>query len=133
MYDPVYFREVTEVLDVFDDFVRAKNLTLPANYTVALDVNPDPDGSIVTEYYFADHDKRIIFFMDEWHAHEVKTWGEVKGVYSMAHLSESFYPNGPGVNMILMQALLRTRNRNPILEPLHALSFDYAQDTRRCQ
>ena len=53
---------------------------------MALDLNKSEDGTITTDYYYADHERRIIFFLDEFESSNLPAWSQVKGVNSLSHL-----------------------------------------------
>ena len=77
-----------EDLDTLYDFIRANDVTLPQDYTLALDLNVDPaDGVILTDYYFADHDLKAVFWLDSWEASNFASWQE--GTKSISHISKS--------------------------------------------
>jgi hypothetical protein len=63
---------------------------MPDNYTLAMDMNMQPHGEIYTDYYFADHDRKIVFFLDDVDTQiNLPAWQQLKGVTSVAHLSKS--------------------------------------------
>ena len=63
---------------------------MPEHYTLAMDLNMQPHGVIYTDYYYADHDRKIVFFLDDVETKtNVPVWSQLKGVTSMAHLSKS--------------------------------------------
>ncbi|KAH6917978.1 hypothetical protein BKA70DRAFT_1554146 [Coprinopsis sp. MPI-PUGE-AT-0042] len=85
MHDPEFLGQVTENLATFDDFISANRIQLPSNITLAFELTKD-DEQITTDYYYADHDKRVIFFLDEFKARYFKTSQDVKGVTSLVHI-----------------------------------------------
>jgi hypothetical protein len=54
-----------------------------------LDINLDKDGTYVTDYYFANHQLRIIFFLDHFSSEYIPNWDEIEGVSSGRHLRMS--------------------------------------------
>ncbi|EAU89448.2 hypothetical protein CC1G_07674 [Coprinopsis cinerea okayama7 len=82
LYNHTYYKQIMEDLAVFDEFIRDRRITMPTNYTLALDLTEDKEKGLVTDYYFADHDRRIIFFFDDWHAENFLKWADVPGVTS---------------------------------------------------
>ncbi|TFK26157.1 hypothetical protein FA15DRAFT_667838 [Coprinopsis marcescibilis] len=85
LYNKEYYQQATEDLDTLYDFIRANEVTLPNNYTLALDLNVDPeDGVILTDYYFADHDLKAIFWLDSWEASNFGSWQQ--GAKSISHI-----------------------------------------------
>ncbi|KAJ2914810.1 hypothetical protein MD484_g5604, partial [Candolleomyces efflorescens] len=52
-----------------------------------MDLNMQPHDEIYTDYYFADHDRKIIFFLDDIEAEvNFPVWSQLTGVTSKAHL-----------------------------------------------
>ncbi|RXW22048.1 hypothetical protein EST38_g3802 [Candolleomyces aberdarensis] len=87
LYDDVYYRKITSDIATLEGFIRAKNLKMPENYTLAMDLNMQPNKEIYTDYYYADHDSKIVFFLDEVEAQtNLPVWSQLKGVTSTAHL-----------------------------------------------
>jgi hypothetical protein len=91
LYDRLYYNQVTWDIATLEHFIHARNLRMPANYTLAMDMNMQPHGEIYTDYYFADHDRKIVFFLDDVDTQaNLPVWGLLEGVTSMAHLSKSW-------------------------------------------
>ena len=65
---------------------------MPEETDLVLDLN-EYDGKEVVDYYFADHEKRIIVFMDEFSSDYLPHWCEIKGVSSGTHLRMSSLPS----------------------------------------
>lgn len=59
---------------------------MPEEIDLVLDLNEDDDGKEVIDYYFADHEKRIIVFMEEFSSDYLPHWDEIKGISSGTHL-----------------------------------------------
>ncbi|KAJ2925384.1 hypothetical protein H1R20_g11715, partial [Candolleomyces eurysporus] len=60
---------------------------MPENYTLAMDLNMQSNKEIYTDYYYADHDKKIVFFLDDVEAEtNLPVWSQLDGVTSLAHL-----------------------------------------------
>ena len=67
---------------------RIEHLTIPSkNYDIVLDVSPDEQHRIFWSYYYACHDTRCLFWLDEYDATFLTS--ELDGVESPAHLSAS--------------------------------------------
>ena len=62
---------------------------MPEEIDLVLDLNGD-DGKEFVDYYFADHEKRIIVFAEEFPSSCLPHWYEIKGVSSGTHLRMSF-------------------------------------------
>ncbi|KAH6917962.1 hypothetical protein BKA70DRAFT_1554131 [Coprinopsis sp. MPI-PUGE-AT-0042] len=87
LHDQELLDQVSEDLETIDDFISANRIQLPPNITLALELTRDTEtGSITTDYYYADHNRRIIFFLDEYDAGTFKISQEVKGVTSLVHI-----------------------------------------------
>ncbi|KAH6905511.1 hypothetical protein BKA70DRAFT_1564806 [Coprinopsis sp. MPI-PUGE-AT-0042] len=87
LHDQELFDQVSEDLETINDFISTNRIQLPPNITLALELTRDAETrSITTDYYYADHDKRTIFFLDEFNASSFKISHEVKGVTSLAHI-----------------------------------------------
>ncbi|RXW22046.1 hypothetical protein EST38_g3804 [Candolleomyces aberdarensis] len=87
LYEDVYYQKITSDIATLDSFVRAKNLKMPENYTLAMDLNMQPSNEIYTDYYYADHDRKIVFFLDDVEAEtNLPVWSQLDGVTSIAHL-----------------------------------------------
>ena len=61
---------------------------MPEHYDIVFDLS-FYDGEIVTDYYCADHDNRIIFYLDEFDPGYLPVWQEIKGIYSVQHIGQS--------------------------------------------
>ena len=67
---------------------RIEGLTIPSkNYDMVLDISLDKDNNIQWSYYYACHDTRCLFWLDEYDAAYIAS--ELDGVDSPAHLSAS--------------------------------------------
>ncbi|RXW15950.1 hypothetical protein EST38_g9903 [Candolleomyces aberdarensis] len=87
LYEDVYYQKITSDIATLDSFVHAKKLQMPENYTLAMDLNMQPNDEIYTDYYYADHDRKIVFFLDDVETKtNVPVWSQLKGVTSMSHL-----------------------------------------------
>ncbi|KAJ2925937.1 hypothetical protein H1R20_g11163, partial [Candolleomyces eurysporus] len=87
LYNCLYYEKVTSDITTLEDFIRARNLRMPEHYTLAMDLDMRPHGEIYTDYYYADHDRKIVFFLDDIEAQtNLPVWSQLKGVTSIAHL-----------------------------------------------
>ncbi|KAJ2925385.1 hypothetical protein H1R20_g11714, partial [Candolleomyces eurysporus] len=63
-----------------------------------------PNNEIYTDYYYADHSRKIVFFLDEVEAHtNIPAWSQLKGVTSMAHLKHEIEAQYCELNTMLGQ------------------------------
>ena len=65
---------------------------MPEETDLVLDLDED-DGKDVVDYYFADHEKRIIVFAHKFVSDCLPHWNEIKGVSSATHLRMSSPPS----------------------------------------
>jgi hypothetical protein len=87
LHDREFIGQVTEDLATFEDFISKNKIQLPSNITLAFELTRDKDtGAITTDYYYVDHDRRKVFFLDEYDAATFKISQEVKGVTSLVHI-----------------------------------------------
>ncbi|KAJ2926597.1 hypothetical protein H1R20_g10501, partial [Candolleomyces eurysporus] len=87
LYDQIFYKQITDDITTLENFIRVNNLRMPESYTLAMDLNNQPHGVIYTDYYYADHDRKIVFFLDDVEAQtNLPVWSQLKGVTSMAHL-----------------------------------------------
>lgn len=87
LYNPPYYARLTADITAIEDCIRKNDLHLPENYTLAIELDTQPDGQILTGYYFTDHQKKIVFFLDDIAAHtSFPVWEEVKGVTAHSHI-----------------------------------------------
>jgi hypothetical protein len=89
LYDRIYYDQITSDIATLEAFIRAQDLRMPDNYTLAMDLNMQPHKEIYTDYYFADHERKIVFFLDDIDTQpNLPVWGQMTGVTSVAHLSK---------------------------------------------
>ena len=74
-----------EAVKNIDDLIDEKDFQIPEEIDLVLDLNED-DGKEFVDYYFADHEKRIIVFIHEFPSNCIPHWNEIKGVSSGTHL-----------------------------------------------
>ena len=61
---------------------------MPEEVDLVLDLN-EVDGKELVDYYFADHEERIIVFVEEFPSNCIPHWFEIKGVSSGTQLRMS--------------------------------------------
>ncbi|RXW15956.1 hypothetical protein EST38_g9901 [Candolleomyces aberdarensis] len=87
LYEDVYYQKITSDIATLEGVIHSANFKMPEHYTLAMDLNMQSNGSIYTDYYYADHDRKIVFFLEEVEAQtNIPVWWQLKGVTSMAHL-----------------------------------------------
>ncbi|KAF6764227.1 hypothetical protein DFP72DRAFT_871184 [Ephemerocybe angulata] len=91
LYDPVYYEQITSNIATLEEHVRSNSIRLPERYTLAMDLNMQSHKEIFTDYYYADHDRKVIFFLDDLDTStNLQVWNQVKGVTSLAHVRHEF-------------------------------------------
>lgn len=76
-----------ENIEILEDHIKAKGIQLPSNHTLAMDLNLSVKGEILTDYYYVDHDQKVVFFLDSVEARvHLPVWCEVQGVKSLKHI-----------------------------------------------
>ena len=77
---------------LMNDVTRLEHLLLtydkplPSGASLMIDVSYDDERSLQTEYYYADHNERVIFFLHLTDTDEMPCTYEVKGPKSYPHL-----------------------------------------------
>ena len=66
---------------------------MPEEIDLVLDLYKYDNGKEVVDYYFADHEKRIIVFVHEFQSNYLPLWYEIKGISSGTQLRMSSMPN----------------------------------------
>jgi hypothetical protein len=89
LYDEARFNKIIEAIGIIEDL---KDIQMPENVDLVLDLNEDGNGNEVVDYYLADHEKRIIVFVEEFPSKCIPHWHEIKGVSSGTHLRMSSLP-----------------------------------------
>ena len=91
MHDSALKEEMEEFYSYLQNIVHVDDLTIPSsNFDLVLDIMPDGD-MIKWSYYYACHDTRCLFWLEEYDATHYMT-SEIDGVESPAHLSASQAP-----------------------------------------
>jgi len=89
MEDIEYIEQTINQCDQYDDPVpKNRHLVIDLHYV------PESQDGIQTDYYFVDHDRRKVFFLDPFEAESMDAWWEAPGCNSMKHLGRfHFYAN----------------------------------------
>ncbi|KAK0449706.1 uncharacterized protein EV420DRAFT_1646696 [Desarmillaria tabescens] len=81
LYDSDKLELITKFMVDMEDYIRAKGINIYPNVDLVFDLRRDPDnGDICCAYYFASHDDRSIFWLDDFNATYFNRWDGVKGV-----------------------------------------------------
>ncbi|KAK0480550.1 hypothetical protein IW261DRAFT_1563230 [Armillaria novae-zelandiae] len=81
LYDPDKLELITKFMVDMEDYIRAKPIDIYPNVDLVLDLRRNPeDGLICCAYYFASHDDRSIFWLDDFNATYFDRWDDIKGV-----------------------------------------------------
>ena len=111
MHDSALKEEMEEFYSYLKNVVRVDDLTIPSrNFDLVLDIMPDGD-MIKWSYYYACHDTRCLFWLDEYDARPYMT-SEIDGVESPAHLSAS---QAPAICSIFTNSMGRASSRGLLL------------------
>ena len=86
LYDPTFRRRIDHHIQIIEEFIDSNHISIPDKTDLVLDINLDTDGTYETCYYFANHQLRIIFFLDHFSSEFIPNWGEIEGVNSGRHL-----------------------------------------------
>ena len=92
LYDHACFDKITEAIRIIEDLIAESDIQKPEEFDLVLDLNED-DGKEIVYYYFADHEKRIIVFVEEFPSDCIPHWYDVTGVSSGTHLRMSSLPS----------------------------------------
>ena len=92
LYNLACFNKITEAVRIIEDLITEKGFEMPEETDLVLDLDED-DGEEVVDYYFADHEKRIIVFVHKFDSDYLPHWHEIKGVSSGTHLRMSSLPS----------------------------------------
>jgi hypothetical protein len=89
LHDTDSRRRIDLHIKIIEEFIDSNHISIPEKTDLVLDVNLNTDGEYVTDYYFANHQLRIIFFLDHFSSENIPNWGEINGVSSGRHLRMS--------------------------------------------
>ncbi|SJK98144.1 uncharacterized protein ARMOST_01404 [Armillaria ostoyae] len=80
-------QHIMKYLDYISDFIRANDIIIPANSDLVFELIRDPDsGEQCCAYYFANHDTRSVFWLDDFDMNYLSTRDDVKGVTEPSHV-----------------------------------------------
>ncbi|SJK98588.1 uncharacterized protein ARMOST_01856 [Armillaria ostoyae] len=81
LYDSDKLELITKFMVDMEDYIQAKGINMYSNVDLVFDLRRNPeDGNICCAYYFASHDDRSIFWLDDFNATYFDRWDEIKGV-----------------------------------------------------
>ncbi|KAK0192798.1 hypothetical protein F5146DRAFT_1041528 [Armillaria mellea] len=87
LYDPDKLELITKFMVDMEDYIRAKGINIYLNVDLVFDLIRDPEnGNICCAYYFASHDERSIFWLDDLNAAYFNRCNEVRGVTEQSHI-----------------------------------------------
>ncbi|KAK0449715.1 uncharacterized protein EV420DRAFT_1706647 [Desarmillaria tabescens] len=87
IYDPDKLDLITKFMVDMEDYIRAKGINIHPNVDLVFDLRRDPDnGDICCAYYFASHDDRSIFWLDDFNSIYLDRCNEVDGVTEQSHI-----------------------------------------------
>jgi hypothetical protein len=115
LYDPLCFNKIKEAIRIIEGLISEHDIQMSEKTDLVLDLNEDDDGEDLVDYYFADHELRIVVFVHEFPSSCLPHWCEVKGVSSGTHLRMSSLPKQLNNNFHLINMWLRARTGNAIL------------------
>ncbi|KAK0212292.1 hypothetical protein DFS33DRAFT_16392 [Desarmillaria ectypa] len=80
-------QRIMKYLDDIYEYIGANNIIIPVNADLVFELVRDPDsGEQCCAYYFASHDTRSVFWLDDFDTAYLNTWDEVKGVTEPSHV-----------------------------------------------
>ena len=104
MHERKLKKEMEEFYSYLQETVRTDGLTIPSkDYDLVLDLMPNENKEMQWSYYYACHDTRCLFWLEEYDMTDVTS--EVDGVESPAHLST------PHVSVTFTSILTNSVNR----------------------
>ena len=89
LYDPACLSKIKEAIGTIENIIAEKRIQMPKEIDLVLDLNKDDKGKVIVDYYLADHEKRIIVFVEKFPSNYLPHWSEIKGVSSGTHLRMS--------------------------------------------
>ncbi|KAK0495035.1 hypothetical protein EDD18DRAFT_291769 [Armillaria luteobubalina] len=80
-------QRIMKYLDDIYEFIHKNHIIIRADVDLVFEIVKDPDsGEECCAYYFASHDTRSIFWLDDFDMNYLITWDEVKGVTEPSHV-----------------------------------------------
>lgn len=90
LHDPARLRRITGLISIINLFIIKHHIRVPEKTDLVLDIVFDKEiNKYDNIYYFADHESRIVFFLDEFSTDNLPHWSEIDGVNSGLHLRMS--------------------------------------------
>jgi hypothetical protein len=89
MFNETLKEEMEDFYFYLQKIVRVDDLNLSKNCDLVLDIMPNENNEIQWSYYYACHDTRCLFWLDDYDAKFMTS--ELDGVESPAHLSASHH------------------------------------------
>lgn len=89
LYDSAFLQRIELHIGIIEDFIARNHILIPEETDLVLDINLNENDAYVTDYYFANHQLRIIFFLDHFSSEYLPNWEEVQGLNSGRHLRMS--------------------------------------------
>ncbi|KAK0495876.1 hypothetical protein EDD18DRAFT_221842 [Armillaria luteobubalina] len=81
LYDSDKLKLITKFMDDMEDYIRATGINIYPNVDLVFDLRRNPEtGDICCVYYFASHNDRFVFWLDDFDATYFDRWSDVKGV-----------------------------------------------------
>jgi len=88
MHGPLSRKEMEDFYSYLKKIERVERLNIPSkNYDMVLDITRNEDNKTQWSYYYACHDTRCLFWLDEYDPTFITS--ELDGVESPAHFSAS--------------------------------------------
>jgi hypothetical protein len=92
MQDPILREEMEDFYHYLQKILQHDEVDISStNYDLALDIMPSEDNRIQWSYYYACHETRCLFWLDNYDATHMIS--ELFGVKSPAHVSASHIPS----------------------------------------
>ncbi|TFK34470.1 hypothetical protein BDQ12DRAFT_738210 [Crucibulum laeve] len=86
LYDPNLLDHITTDIAIIYDFIRTQSIELAPTVDLVLDLVYDEEHELIDRYYFADHQSRTIFFLDEIDGYDLPAWHQIEGVTAHSHI-----------------------------------------------
>ncbi|KAK0495915.1 hypothetical protein EDD18DRAFT_1353543 [Armillaria luteobubalina] len=87
LYDSDKLELITKFMVDMEDYIQAKGINIYLNVDLIFELIRDPEnGNICCAYYFANHDDRSIFWLDDFNSMYFDRCNEVLGVTEQSHI-----------------------------------------------
>jgi hypothetical protein len=87
--DEAKFRTVAGYVDALFDLARMKSVDLAADDIELVVQLEEGQAGVSCQYYFVDHNARILFWLHDPHEVTVRLFSAVQVVYGLSHMSTS--------------------------------------------